>query len=90
MSGAEVLKWSEEISCSKSWRLTTSSIFTQKVLKNIYINKKLSLQLIPVNPEWSVSYKLEVKLSTDSLMKNPEDEEPLPVDEETKDTLEWG
>ena len=89
MSGAEVLKRSEEISCSKSWRITTSSIFTQKVLKNIYITKT-KLTLIPVNAEWSVSYKLEVKLSTDSLMKNPEDEEPLPADEETKDPLEWG
>ena len=49
--------------------------------------KKLSLQLIPVNPKWSVSYKLEEKLRPDSLMKNPEDEEPLPVDEVTYDTL---
>ena len=89
MSGAEVLKWSEKISCSKSWRLTTSSIFTQKVQKNIYITKTKPT-LIPVNDKWSVSYKLWIKLSTDSLMKNPEDEEPLPVDEETKDTLEWG
>ena len=89
MSGAEVLKWSEEISCSKSWRITTSSIFTQKGPKNIYITKTKPT-LIPVNDKWSVSYKLWIKLSTDSLMKNPEDEEPLPVDEETKDTLEWG
>ena len=89
MSGAEVLKWSDEISCSKSWRITTSSIFTQKVLKNIYITKT-KLTLIPVNAEWSVSYKLEIKLSTDSLMKNPEDEDPLRADEETKDPLEWG
>ena len=50
MSGAEVLKWSDEISCSKSWRITTSSIFTQKVLKNIYITKT-KLTLIPVNAE---------------------------------------
>ena len=34
-----------------------------------------------------MSYKLEEKLRPDSLMKNPEDEEPLPVDEVTYDTL---
>ena len=62
----------------------------EKGIKKTINITKTKLTLIPVNEEWSVSYKLEITLRTDSLMKNPEGEDPLRADEGTKESLEWG